>query len=81
MKKIVAMIIALVMLTAVLTGCGAAKNSYSVGVCQLAVHPSLDLFPHLHHGRVWIQHGSPVPSGVRTLCLGWFWLFSGSTSA
>ena len=42
MKKIVAMIIALVMLTAVLTGCGAAKNTYTVGICQLAVHPSLD---------------------------------------
>ena len=47
MKKILAMVLALVMLTAVLTGCGgngtaAGGDSYTVGVCQLMEHASLD---------------------------------------
>ena len=47
MKKILAMVLALVMLTAVLTGCGgngtaAGGDSYTVGVCQLMEHESLD---------------------------------------
>ena len=41
MKKILALTLALVMLAAVLAGCGSNKE-LSVGVCQLMVHPSLD---------------------------------------
>ena len=40
MKKILALVLALVMLTAVLSGCG--SKELTVGVCQLMVHPSLD---------------------------------------
>ena len=44
MKKIVAMILALVMLTASLAGCAGsgAADGYTVGVCQLMEHESLD---------------------------------------
>ena len=45
MKKIAAMILALVMLTASLAGCagsGTAEKGYTVGVCQLMEHESLD---------------------------------------
>ena len=44
MKKILAMALVLVMLTAALAGCQASSsgNELSVGVCQLMVHPSLD---------------------------------------
>ena len=41
MKKILALALVLVMLTAVLAGCG-SKNELNVGVCQLMFHPSLD---------------------------------------
>ncbi len=42
MKKIVAMILALVMLSASLAGCSAESTDYTVGVCQLMEHESLD---------------------------------------
>ena len=42
MKKIVAMVLALVMLTASLAGCSANNTDYTVGVCQLMEHESLD---------------------------------------
>jgi putative ABC transport system substrate-binding protein len=44
MKKIVSMVLAMVMLLGLaLTGCGAADDGvYTVGVCQLMVHESLD---------------------------------------
>ena len=44
MKKIVAMILALVMLTASLAGCAGSgtADGYTVGVCQLMEHESLD---------------------------------------
>ena len=45
MKKIIALTLVLVMLTAALTGCGAGSSSdkaFTVGVCQLMVHDSLD---------------------------------------
>jgi len=43
MKKIISLTLVLVMLAAVLTGCGGAdQNTYTVGVCQLMVHDSLD---------------------------------------
>ena len=43
MKKIISLTLVLVMLAAVLTGCGGGeKNSYTVGVCQLMKHDSLD---------------------------------------
>jgi len=43
MKKITAMVLAILMLGClVLTGCEADKNAYTVGVCQLMVHDSLD---------------------------------------
>ena len=41
MKKILALTLALVMLTAALAGCGGSKE-LKVGICQLMVHPSLD---------------------------------------
>ena len=41
MKKIVSVILALTLCLA-LAACGAAKTDYTVGVCQLMVHPSLD---------------------------------------
>ena len=43
MKKIIAMILALVMVLS-LTACGSAakKDSYTVGICQLLTHPALD---------------------------------------
>ena len=43
MKKILSMILVIAMLTAVLglTGCG-KDDSYTVGICQLMVHDSLD---------------------------------------
>ena len=40
MKKIIAMALVLMMLTAALTGCG--SNEFTVGICQLMVHDSLD---------------------------------------
>ena len=43
MKKILAMILAMVMLAASLAGCaGSASADYTVGVCQLMEHESLD---------------------------------------
>ena len=45
MKKIIALTLVLVMLTAALTGCGTGSSSdkaFTVGVCQLMVHDSLD---------------------------------------
>ena len=41
MKKIIAMVLVIVMMAAVLTGCGGNKE-LNVGVCQLMVHDSLD---------------------------------------
>ena len=43
MKKIIAMILALVMVLS-LTACGSAakKDTYTVGICQLLTHPALD---------------------------------------
>ena len=44
MKKIVSLVMVLAMLASVcLTGCGAADDGkFTVGVCQLMVHESLD---------------------------------------
>ena len=45
MKKIIALTLVLVMLTAALPGCGTGSSSdkaFTVGVCQLMVHDSLD---------------------------------------
>ena len=43
MKKIVSIVLAMAMLAAVLAGCGAADDGkYTIGVCQLMVHDSLD---------------------------------------
>ena len=45
MKKIIALTLVLVMLTVALTGCGTGSSSdkaFTVGVCQLMVHDSLD---------------------------------------
>ena len=42
MKKLISLVLVLVMLTAVLTGCGGNSNEYNVGICQLMVHDSLD---------------------------------------
>lgn len=42
MKKILSLALALVMLVAVLAGCGANQADYTVGICQLMVHDSLD---------------------------------------
>lgn len=43
MKKIIALTIAVMILAAcVLTGCGASADSYTVGICQLMEHDSLD---------------------------------------
>ena len=43
MKKIVSIVLAMAMLAAVLAGCGAADDGkYTIGVCQLMVHESLD---------------------------------------
>ena len=41
MKKLLAMILVLVMLATVFTGCNGG-NELKVGVCQLMAHPSLD---------------------------------------
>ncbi len=41
MKKIIALVLVVAMLTAALSGCG-KKDELTVGVCQLMVHPSLD---------------------------------------
>ena len=41
MKKMIALVLALVMMAAALTGCGGSKE-LSVGICQLMVHDSLD---------------------------------------
>ena len=42
MKKIISLTLVLVLLAAVLTGCGSNSDTYTVGVCQLMVHDSLD---------------------------------------
>ena len=43
MKKIISLTLVLVMLAVVMAGCGAKnKNAYTVGICQLMVHDSLD---------------------------------------
>ena len=42
MKKIVAIVLALVMLSATFAGCSANSTDYTVGVCQLMEHESLD---------------------------------------
>ena len=43
MKKIISLTLVLVLLAAVLAGCGSSeKDTYTVGVCQLMVHDALD---------------------------------------
>ena len=44
MKKIMSMILAVLMLVSVccMTGCGSSSDGYTVGICQLMVHDSLD---------------------------------------
>ena len=43
MKKIASIVLALAMLAAILAGCSAADDGkYTIGVCQLMVHESLD---------------------------------------
>ena len=45
MKKIVSMIMVMAMLTAMcigFAGCGKSSDGFTVGICQLMVHPSLD---------------------------------------
>ena len=43
MKKIISLTLALIMLAAVMTGCSANNSdTYTVGICQLMVHDSLD---------------------------------------
>ena len=44
MKKLISLVLAVLMLAAVLTGCGAStqNDNYTVGICQLMVHESLD---------------------------------------
>ena len=42
MKKIVAIILALVLCVGMLTACGKKDDVYTVGICQLMEHPSLD---------------------------------------
>ena len=42
MKKTISLVLAIVMLCAVLTGCGGGSDSYTVGVCQLMKHDALD---------------------------------------
>jgi putative ABC transport system substrate-binding protein len=42
MKKIISLTLVLVMLAALLTGCGGSSDSYTVGVCQLMKHDALD---------------------------------------
>jgi len=41
MKKLISLTVAILMLVTMLAGCG-SSDSYSVGVCQLMVHDSLD---------------------------------------
>ena len=43
MKKIISLALTLVLLVAVLSGCNTNQADYTVGVCQLMVHDSLDL--------------------------------------
>ena len=42
MKKIISLALVLVMLAAVMVGCNANRADYTVGICQLMVHDSLD---------------------------------------
>ena len=42
MKKIISLALVLVMLAAVMVGCGNKQADYTVGICQLMVHESLD---------------------------------------
>ena len=43
MKKIISLVLVLIMLAAVMAGCGANNSdTYTVGICQLMVHDSLD---------------------------------------
>ena len=42
MKKIISLALTLVLLVAVMAGCNANQADYTVGVCQLMVHDSLD---------------------------------------
>ena len=42
MKKIISLALVLVMLAAVMVGCGNKRADYTVGICQLMVHESLD---------------------------------------
>ena len=42
MKKMISLALAILMICAVLTGCGGNSDSYTVGVCQLMKHDALD---------------------------------------
>ena len=43
MKKLICLALVLVMLAVTMVGCGAKnENTYTVGICQLMVHDSLD---------------------------------------
>ena len=42
MKKMISLVLAIMVLCAVLTGCGGSSDSYTVGVCQLMKHDALD---------------------------------------
>ena len=42
MKKMISLILAIMMLCAVLTGCGGSSDGFTVGVCQLMKHDALD---------------------------------------
>ena len=42
MKKMISLVLAILMICAVMTGCGEKSDSYTVGVCQLMKHDALD---------------------------------------
>ena len=42
MKKMISLVLAILMICAVMTGCGGNSDSYTVGVCQLMKHDALD---------------------------------------
>ena len=42
MKKIVSVVMVIAMLAMLFAGCGSSSDSYTVGICQLMVHESLD---------------------------------------
>ena len=42
MKKMISLVLAILMICAVMTGCGGKSDAYTVGVCQLMKHDALD---------------------------------------